>query len=93
MDAIFDPSWGIKATGATVSPRAQDNLVRAATWCVDRGAQGVIAACTEVSVGLSAENFPRVPVIDPLVVAADLAVDLAFGTRDPGEFRVHDAQP
>jgi aspartate racemase len=88
MEAIFDGSWGIKATGTTVSSRARANLERAADWCVDRGAQAVIAACTEVSVALTAETFPRVPVIDPLLVAADLAIDLAFGRRDPADFLV-----
>jgi aspartate racemase len=92
MDAVFDSSWGIKATGATVSDRARENLVRAATWCVERGAQGVIAACTEVSVGLSADSFPRVPVVDPLIVAADLAVGLAFGDREPAEFLAGDGR-
>jgi aspartate racemase len=93
MEAIFDTSWGIKATGAAVSERARANLVRAADWCVDRGAQAVIAACTEVSVALTAEAFPRVPVVDPLLVAADVAIDLAFGRRDPAEFMGGPAGP
>jgi aspartate racemase len=88
MEAIFDASWGIKATGAAVSDRARANLARAADWAVDGGAQAVIAACTEVSLALTGETYTRVPVIDPLRVAADLAVTLAFGERNPSEFRV-----
>jgi aspartate racemase len=86
MDAIFDPAWGIKATGASVSDRARTSLEQAADHAVSRGAQAVIAACTEVSVALTAETYRRVPVIDPLVVAADLAIELAFGDREPSEF-------
>jgi aspartate racemase len=86
MEAIFDTSWGIKATGAAVSDRARRHLARAAEWCVDRGAEVVIAACTEVSVALTADAVERVPVVDPLLVAADVGVDLAFGQREPGEF-------
>jgi aspartate racemase len=88
MDAIFDPVWGIKATGASVSERARTNLEQAADRAVSRGAQAVIAACTEVSVALTADTYRRVPVIDPLVVAADLALDLAFGNREPSEFLI-----
>jgi aspartate racemase len=88
MEAIFDPSWGIKATGATVSERARTNLERAADWAVDRGAQAVIAACTEVSVALTSDTYRRVPVIDPLLAAADVAIDLAFGEREPSEFLI-----
>ncbi len=88
MDAIFDPAWGIKATGASVSDGARASLERAANGIVDRGAQAVIAACTEVSVGLTAESYRRVPVVDPLVVAAEVAIDLAFGDREPSEFLI-----
>lgn len=88
MDAIFDPAWGVKATGSQVSARAVASLAEAADRLVSDGAQAVIAACTEVSVALTAETYPRVPVIDPLVVAADLAVALAFGDREPSEFLI-----
>lgn len=86
MEAIFDPVWGIKATGAALSSRARTTLQRCADWTVERGAQAVIAACTEVSVGLTPESYRDVPVVDPLLVAADIAVDLAFGARRPAEF-------
>ncbi len=88
MEAIFDPAWGIKATGAIVSERAHTNLERAADWAVDKGAQAVIAACTEVSVALTSDTYRRVPVIDPLLAAADLAIDVAFGEREPSEFLI-----
>jgi aspartate racemase len=88
MNAIFDPGWGIKATGAAVSDRARADLASAARWCVAAGAQAVVAACTEVSVGLTAESFRTAPVLDPLAIAADLAIDVAYGLRQPAEFLV-----
>jgi aspartate racemase len=86
LRAIFDPVTGIKATGARVSEEARSSLVAAADWCVERGAQVVVPACTEVSVGLVREVFARVPLVDPLIVAADVALDLAYGVREPAEF-------
>lgn len=86
MESIFEPTWGIKATGSTVSDRARAGLERAADWAVDRGAEAVIAACTEVSVALTAESYRRVSVVDPLLAAADVAIDVAFGVREPSEF-------
>lgn len=88
MAAIFDENWGIKATGSNVSARARDELARLAGWLVDQGAQVVIPACTEVSVGLTADTFRAVPLVDPLDVAADVLLDVAYGIREPEDFRV-----
>lgn len=84
--AISDPSTGIKATGDTVSGTARAHLIAAAEWCVRQGAQVVVPACTEVSVGLTADAFGAVPLVDPLTVAADAVLDLAFGRREPAAF-------
>jgi aspartate racemase len=86
MEAIFHPEWGIKATGAEVSPRARRQLRDVADWARDRGAQAMIAACTEVSVALTPDVYPVLPVVDPLAVAAEVVIDLAYGEREPREF-------
>jgi aspartate racemase len=84
-EAVYDPDFGIKVTGSVVSPRAQDALLEAAGWCVaQQGAQVIVPACTEVSVGLP--KSPPVPVWDPLDVAADALLDLASGRREPAAF-------
>jgi aspartate racemase len=83
--AIGDPATGIKATGDGVSEEARGHLLAAAQWCVERGAQVIVPACTEVSVGLARESFPDVPLVDPLGVAAEALLDLAYGKREPGE--------
>jgi aspartate racemase len=88
MDSVFNPEWGIKSTGASVSDRARTGLVNAADWCVRAGAEAVVAACTEVSAGLTAGSFPAAPVVDPVMVAADLTIDLAYGVREPVDFLI-----
>ena len=82
--AIADPGTGIKATGDRVSGEAREHLLAAARWCVEQGATVMVPACTEVSVGLTPESFPDVPLVDPLKVAADALLDLAYGRRNPG---------
>lgn len=88
MEAIFDPAWGVKATGSTVAPRARQQLAEMACWAASRGAQAIIAACTEVSVGLTPDSFRDLPIVDPLAVAAEIVIDLAYGEREPAEFFV-----
>jgi len=83
--AIGDPEIGIKATGDAVSEGAREHLLAAVRWCVQQGAQVIVPACTEVSVGLTREAFPDVPLVDPLGVAADALLDVAYGVREPGE--------
>ncbi len=82
--AIGDPQTGIKATGDVVSAEAREHLLAAARWCVQQGAWVVVPACTEVSVGLTPEIFPDAPLVDPLHVAAEALLDVAYGMREPG---------
>jgi aspartate racemase len=81
--AIEDPETGIKATGARVSPVAEALLVSAAQWCVAQGAGVVVLGCTEVSVGLAAGSFSAAPLVDPLAIAAEALLDVAYGVREP----------
>ena len=90
MSAIFEEGWGVKATGASVSGRARDELARIATWLIDQGAQVIIPACTEVSVALRPESFAARPLVDPLRVAAEVLLDVAYGIRPPDAFRTGD---
>ena len=85
--AIGDPRIGIKATGDGVAPEARDHLLAAARWCLDQGARIVVPACTEVSVGLTADVFAEAPLVDPVVVAAEALLDVAYGMREPQSLR------
>jgi aspartate/glutamate racemase len=73
-----------------VTAEAREHLLAAARWCMEQGAQVIVPACTEVSVGLTRESFPDVPLVDPLSVAAEALLDVAYGRREPGEFYSRD---
>jgi len=86
MDAIYAPGWGIKASGVEITARARAAVTRAVRWLDQRGAELVIAGCTELSAALEALSLgpgPDLPLpwLDPLEVAADLTIDLAYGAR------------
>lgn len=89
--AIGDPATGIKATGDRVTNDAREHLLAAARWCLEQGARVVVPACTEVSVGLTPERFPDAPLVDPLLVAADVLLDVAYGRREPREMYSRDS--
>lgn len=89
MDAIYHPEFGVKSTGAAVSTTAVENLVHGAEWCREQGAEVVIAACTEISVALTPAVYTKIPIIDPLIIAANTALDIAFGLQNPDDFVVH----
>ena len=73
MEAIFGKQ-GIKA-GFTSGP-SQKIIQDAAAKLVQRGAEGVIAGCTEVPLVLKQEHLP-VPLIDPLRIIALKSIEEA----------------
>jgi aspartate racemase len=70
MEAIFGER-GIKA-GFT-SGRARKLILEAARGLIGRGAQAIIAGCTEVPLVLRQKDL-RVPLIEPLQIAAEAAI-------------------
>jgi len=81
MQAIYHPGWGIKACPSEPHARARTLLLQAATALVERGAEAIVVACTELSVALRGmASHAGVPLIDPLQVLASATLDLAFGT-------------
>jgi aspartate racemase len=82
MDAIYAPGWGIKAGGVEIAAQAQAAVWRAVHWLEQHGAELVIAGCTELSAALETLTLATtlsLPWLDPLEVAAQLTLDLAFG--------------
>ncbi|OHD25529.1 MAG: hypothetical protein A2Y38_26655 [Spirochaetes bacterium GWB1_59_5] len=67
--AIYDPSWGIKAT-ASPSAQAIDTVAALSTRLVDSGAAAVILACTELPLALAGTVFRGVPLVDPMIALA-----------------------
>lgn len=70
MEAIFGEK-GIKAGFTTESPR--DNIIRIAHDLIQKGAEAVIAGCTEVPLVLNDRDIP-VPLIEPLAIMAEASV-------------------
>ena len=86
MDAIYAPGWGIKACGVEIAARAQAAVWRAVHWLEQHGAELVIAGCTELSAALETLTLSTtlpLPWLDPLEVAAQLTLDLAYGAGAP----------
>jgi aspartate racemase len=75
---VMKAIYAIKAEGANEGARSL--VRRAADDLVERGAQIVIAGCTEIPLVLKDGDLP-VPVIDPIAILADAAIDQAGGKR------------
>nr|VFK30916.1 MAG: aspartate racemase [Candidatus Kentron sp. MB] len=81
METIYDLGWGIKATGAQISPPARKNLQATVNHLAEQGAEIVIAGCSELSVGFYETDALSLPWLDPLKIMANITLDLAFGYR------------
>jgi aspartate racemase len=79
MRALF-AKRGIKAMGP--SPWSKKLIVDAASTLVARGAQVIIAGCTEIPLVLQDGDL-SVPVVDPLSVLARVAIERARGRAVP----------
>ncbi len=77
-NVVMKAIYAIKSDGATDGART---LVReAAEDLVHRGAQVVIAGCTEIPLVLQDGDL-SVPVVDPIAILAEAAIDRAGGRR------------
>jgi aspartate racemase len=81
MKTIYDPNWGIKATGSQISLAAQNNLKTIVDYLAKQGAEVVIAGCSELSAGFCKTDRLALPWIEPLEIIANLTLDLVFGHR------------
>jgi len=77
MKAIYGKD-GIKAIGPAKKPRRL--ILQASQTLVGRGAQAIIAGCTEIPLVLRDGDLPG-PVIDPLTILAQSAIARAGGKR------------
>ncbi|WP_458112965.1 amino acid racemase [Arthrobacter sp. R1-13] len=74
---VMNPIRAIKAGNTSA---ARPLFIQAARGLIHSGAQAIIAGCTEVPVGLSADDIP-VPFIDPAEVLAVTVVRLVLAER------------
>jgi aspartate racemase len=70
-DLVMAAIRGIKAGKS--GPAVNSQLTTAARELINAGAQAIIGGCTEVPVGLAAEDIP-VPLIDPARILAESVV-------------------
>lgn len=76
--AIFDKQFGIKATEMEVAVEAGGWLIEAMRHLKeDKGLEGVILGCTEVSMVALLKTFPGVIAIDPMEVTARKCLKVA----------------
>jgi len=67
--SIYDPAWGIKATGQP-GKRATGILHALATNLADRGARAIILGCTELPLALTESSICGIPLVDPVLALA-----------------------
>lgn len=79
---IYDPDYGIKATGA-VTARARADLARAIVALRERGAEAILLGCTELPPALPGREYEGIPLIDPTLALARALV----GAADPQRLR------
>jgi len=70
MDAIFG-AQGIKA--GFISGSSKEHIIRAAEKLISRGAEAIIAGCTELPLVLTAVDIP-VPLIEPMDILAQKSI-------------------
>ena len=67
--AIYDPGYGIKATGA-VTARARVDLTQAVAALREQGAEAILLGCTELPLAFLGRTYEGIPLIDPTLVLA-----------------------
>ncbi len=67
--AIYDPAWGIKATGRPIA-KAVETLRGLALRLAEAGAQAVVLGCTELPLALTESAICAIPLIDPVLALA-----------------------
>lgn len=78
--AIYDTSWGIKAT-STPSDRARQVVADMAARLAGRGAAAVILACTELPLALQGTSHAGAILVDPVLALARALVREAAPER------------
>jgi aspartate racemase len=77
MEAIYGEG-GIKQVGeAAPDSLAERSMQRVAEHLIEKGAEGLIAGCTEVALGMKSVNL-SVPLFDTLEILAKASAELAM---------------
>jgi aspartate racemase len=63
--AIYDPTAGIKVTGAPVSARVRRDVLQAIAELGEAGAAAVVLGCTELPLAVPEADLDGLPIVDP----------------------------
>lgn len=78
MASIYDPHFGVKATGSAISSQSKSIISEAIGWYSQMGCDLVIAGCTEISAIVSSFSRPQSTIIDPLREVSRIAISLCY---------------
>lgn len=78
--SIYDPEYGIKAQSKPVSQKAKDDIYSVAAKLIDRGAELLILACTEIPLAINEKEIDGIPLIDAAEVLARALVRESRGS-------------
>ena len=78
--AIYDPGYGIKATGA-VTARARADLTQAIAALREQGAEAILLGCTELPLAFLGRAYEGIPLIDSTLVLARALIRAADPQR------------
>lgn len=78
--AIYDPGYGIKATGA-VTARARADLARAIAALRAQGAEAILLGCTELPLAFPGREHEGLPLVDPTLALARALIRAADPQR------------
>jgi aspartate racemase len=67
--AIYDPVWGIKASGRPLA-KAVEVLRGLALRLAEKGAQAIVLGCTELPLALTEKHIYAIPLVDPVLALA-----------------------
>jgi aspartate racemase len=64
-DAIYNASYGIKASSSPISDQALGNLKEAMQELIHHGAETLVLGCTELPLAIQQPTFGDTPIVDP----------------------------
>jgi len=79
MEAVYDPDFGIKATGTSISKQVVVRLKAAVGWCQQMEAEAVLVGCTDLSAATTHLGTTALPIIDALEILARSTIDVTYG--------------
>ena len=68
--AIYDPAYGIKAFSNPVQEKAREDLMTAASYLCQQGAEAIVLGCTEIALAIDQEKIGNSIAIDSTSVLA-----------------------